>query len=97
MVRTAVSADGRTIAVAHEDGSVVLHDAATGKLKFGWEAHPGHEIICLQFIKPRVGKRILATAAKKGDVVYWDAKKLRAPEKDKKDKKDKKGKGKKKG
>jgi len=86
VVCTALSADGKTIAVAHDDGTVVLHDGATGKLTFGWEAHPGLEIICLQFIKPKAGKHMLVTAAKKGDVVYWDVSKLKAPEPDKKGK-----------
>jgi WD40 repeat protein len=92
VVRTAVSADGRTIAVAHEDGTAALHDSGTGKLRFGWKAHPGHQIICLQFIRPKAGKHMLVTAAKKGDVVYWDVSKLRAPETGKKGKGKRKGK-----
>lgn len=72
VLRAAVSADGRRIAVAHGGGVVALYDAATGKKKKIWEAHPGKEIVCLQLIKPRGKKRMLVTAAAKGDVVYWD-------------------------
>ncbi|MEE9127982.1 MAG: WD40 repeat domain-containing protein, partial [Planctomycetota bacterium] len=72
IVRTGISADGKLIAAAHEDGSVTLYDAATGKRRSGVEAHPLHQIICLQFIKPKNAKHLLVTAARKGDVVYWD-------------------------
>lgn len=78
VIRTAVSADGRTIAVAHEDGSCALHDGSSGERKARWQAHPGKQILCLQFIKPRGGKRLLVTAARKGDVVCWDFRKLMA-------------------
>ncbi|MHC4078540.1 MAG: WD40 repeat domain-containing protein, partial [Planctomycetota bacterium] len=56
VARTTISSDGKAIAVAHEDGTAALHDGATGKRTFGWEAHPGREIVCLQFIKTQAGK-----------------------------------------
>jgi WD40 repeat protein len=78
VVRTAVSADGSMIAVAHGGGVVSLHDGGTGQRNFRWDAHPDHEIVCLQFIRPKGGKTMLVTAGAKSDVVYWDIRKLKA-------------------
>ena len=95
VVCTAVSADGRRIAVSHDGGVVGLYDGASGKRKKIWEAHPDRELVCLQFIKPK-GKTLLVTAARKSDVVYWDVQHLILGDADKgkKGKKGKKSKGK---
>ncbi len=47
----------------------------TGKRLFDWDAHAGHEIVCLRYVT--AGNRsLLVTAAKNDDVVYWDTAKL---------------------
>jgi WD40 repeat protein len=73
--RIAVSDGGKSIAVAHEDGSVSIHDITTGKRRFGWDAHPKHQIVCLRFVHV-AGRSLLVTAGKHDDVVYWDVAKL---------------------
>jgi WD40 repeat protein len=73
--RIALSDGGKSIAVAHEDGAVSIHDITTGKRRFGWEAHPKHRIVCLRFVRV-AGRSLLVTAGKHDDVVYWDVTKL---------------------
>ncbi len=73
--RIALSEDDQSLAVAHEDGSVSMHYVKSGKRRFGWDAHPKHEIVCLRFIRVE-GRAILVTAARNDDVVYWDVAKI---------------------
>jgi hypothetical protein len=52
-----------------------MHYVKSGKRRFGWDAHPKHEIVCLRFIRVE-GRAILVTAARNDDVVYWDVAKI---------------------
>ena len=76
LATVAVSPDGKQLATAEMGGAITLYDLTTGKQKQHWEAHPKHTIVCLQFIEPVKGQRMLVSAAAGDDVVYWELAKL---------------------
>lgn len=76
IVQIAVSPQGKQIAIAEIDGVISLYDIEKGKRQFRWDAHPKHTIVCLQYIEPVKGRKMLVSAAAGDDVVYWELAKL---------------------
>lgn len=62
------SPDGQWIAVGGVEGSIAIFEAASGRLAYSWEAHPGGLFHCS--FAPRTGQ--LASSGPDGQVRLWD-------------------------
>ncbi len=76
IAQIAVSPDGKQLAIAEMDGVITLYHIEKGKRESRWAAHQEHTIVCLQYIEPVKGRKMLVSAAAGDDVVYWELSKL---------------------
>jgi mono/diheme cytochrome c family protein/DNA-binding beta-propeller fold protein YncE len=73
---SAFSPDGKHLVTGHQDGTVVVWDAATVRALYAFQAHGRHEKVWGLRFSPD-GKRLVSTSVG-GSVRFWDANKILA-------------------